>query len=711
MSNTLLELLNSEQVAAVTAAPGHLLILAGAGSGKTRVLTHRIAWLLTTGHAHANGILAVTFTNKAAHEMRHRLQQVAPYDVRHLWIGTFHSIAHRLLRLHWQAAGLSENFQIIDSDDQYRLVRRVLAQLNLDEKNWPPRQAQWFINSQKELGLRAAQVDDEHDAFRRTQIRIYSAYEELCAATNSVDFAELLLRVHELWRNSPDILAHYQARFSHLLVDEFQDTNAMQYAWIRQLAGANTDVMVVGDDDQAIYGWRGALAENLAQFLKDYANVTTICLEQNYRSTKTILHAANAVIAKNDDRLGKELWTEGEEGEPISLYEAFDEHDEARFIRSCIQKAYSQGVAYSAMAILYRSNAQSRVLEETLLEGHISYRIYGGLRFFDRAEVKDALAYLRLVYNVDDDTAFERIVNQPPRGIGDKTMEQLRDAARGNALSLWQAARKLITEGALANRAATAINGFIELILALQPIVQQTQIDSMLEQILQRSELSAYYKKDRSEKGLAKSENLDELITVAKEFSPEANTDLPPLAAFLAQAVLDSGEKEAAMGEDAVQMMTLHSAKGLEFPIVFMCGLEEGLFPHYLSVNDGDGLAEERRLCYVGMTRAMKKLYLTYAQSRQLHGRSECKKHSRFLSEIPKEYIKKERLSSSFTPLRATSGYGFNLGERVRHPLFGEGTILAFEGSGDHARVQVQFVNFEHGTKWLVCSFAKLQKV
>ncbi len=709
MSSQLLERLNSVQVAAVTAPPGHLLILAGAGSGKTRVLTHRIAWLLANDLAKANSILAVTFTNKAAHEMRHRLQQVAPYDVRHLWIGTFHSIAHRLLRIHWQAAGLLETFQIIDSDDQYRLVRRVLVQLNLDEKHWPPRQAQWFINAQKEVGLRAAEVEDEHDAFRRTQIRIYSAYEALCASTSSVDFAELLLRVHELWRNSPEILAHYQTRFTHLLVDEFQDTNAIQYAWIRQLAGVNTDVMVVGDDDQAIYGWRGALAENLAQFLKDYSNVTTICLEQNYRSTQTILHAANAVIAKNSDRLGKELWTEEEEGEAISLYAAFDEHDEARFIRGCIQKASSQGVAYSAMAILYRSNAQSRVLEEILLEANIQYRIYGGLRFFDRAEIRDALAYLRLLYNVNDDTAFERIVNQPPRGIGDKTLQQLRDVARDNALSLWQAARKLLEERALASRASTAINHFIELIVALQPIVQQTQIDSMLEQILQRCELYSFYKKDRTEKGLAKVENLDELVNVAKEFNPDANTDLPPLAAFLAQAVLDSGEKEAAIGEEAVQLMTLHSAKGLEFPVVFMCGLEEGLFPHYLSVNEGDGLAEERRLCYVGMTRAMKKLYLSYAQSRQLHGRSERKQASRFLSEIPKQYLKKERLSSTFTPRINTSEYGFHLGDRVRHPLFGEGTILAFEGSGDHARVQVQFVDFEKGTKWLVCSFAKLQ--
>lgn len=714
MSTSLLDLLNSEQTAAVTAAPGNLLILAGAGSGKTRVLTHRIAWLLSMGHAQAHGILAVTFTNKAAHEMRHRLQQVLPLDVRHLWIGTFHSIAHRLLRLHWREAGLSENFQIIDSDDQYRLVRRVLAQLNLDEKHWPPRQAQWFINTQKELGLRADSVDDQHDVFRRTQIRIYAAYEALCKATNSVDFAELLLSVHELWRNSPDILAHYQTRFSHILVDEFQDTNAMQYAWIRQLAAENTQVMVVGDDDQSIYGWRGACAENLAQFIRDYPNVTTVRLEQNYRSTQTILNAANAVIAKNSDRLGKELWTEEEEGEPISIYEAFDEHDEARFIRRSIQHAYDQGVAYSSMAILYRSNAQSRVLEEILLENNIAYKIYGGLRFFDRAEIRDALAYLRLVYNVDDDTAFERIVNQPPRGIGDKTMQQLRDVARENTLSLWQAAYKLLDERAFSSRAATAIKGFIDLIVALQPVTQQSELDAMLEQIFQQSELYAYYRKDNSEKGLAKVENLDELITVAKEFTPEANNDLPLLSAFLAQAVLDSGEKEAVMGEDAVQMMTLHSAKGLEFPVVFMCGLEEGLFPHYLSVNEGDGLAEERRLCYVGMTRAMKKLYVSYAQSRQLHGRSERKQRSRFLAEIPKQYTQAERLRSSFTipstTTRTTNEHGFSLGQRVRHPLFGEGTVLAFEGSQDHARVQVQFAP-QIGSKWLVLSFAKLQKV
>ncbi len=715
MSTALLDVLNSEQTAAVSAEPGNVLVLAGAGSGKTRVLTHRIAWLLSMGYAEAYGVLAVTFTNKAAQEMRHRLQDILPLDVRHLWIGTFHSLAHRLLRLHWREAGLSETFQIIDSEDQYRLVRRVLAQLNLDEKHWPPRQAQWFINTQKELGLRAESVDDQHDVFRRTQIRIYAAYEALCAATQSVDFSELLLRVHELWRNAPDILAHYQARFTQILVDEFQDTNAMQYAWIRQLAGPNTHVMVVGDDDQSIYGWRGACAENLAQFIQDYREVKTIRLEQNYRSTQTILNAANAVISKNSARLGKALWTEKEEGEPISVYEAFDEYDEARFIRHCIQGAYEQGVSYSAMAILYRSNAQSRLLEELLLEQCIAYRIYGGLRFFDRAEIRDALAYLRLIYNVEDDTAFERIVNQPPRGIGDKTLQQLRDTARENALSLWQATYKLLDERLLSARAATSMKEFVDLIEKLRPVTQQAELEIMLEKIFEHSGLYAFYKKDRSEKGLAKVENLDELITVAKEFSPDVDNDLPALAAFLAQAVLDSGEKEALIGEDAVQLMTLHAAKGLEFPVVFMCGLEEGLFPHYLSVNENEemGLAEERRLCYVGMTRAMKKLYLSYAQSRQLHGRSERKRRSRFLAEIPKQYLRAERLNQSFsmpTRTQTFSDYGFGLGERVRHPSFGEGTILAFEGKGEHARVQVQFAS-PQGTKWLVLSFAKLQSV
>ena len=714
MTHTLLETLNSEQEAAVTAPLGHLLILAGAGSGKTRVLTHRIAWLLQTHQASAHSILAVTFTNKAANEMRQRLEKIVPFDVRHLWIGTFHSIAHRLLRLHWQAAGLAENFQVIDSDDQYRLVRRVLAQLNLDEKHWPPRQSQWFINSQKELGLRAAMVDDEHDPFRKTQIRIYSAYEELCNATHSVDFSELLLRVHELWRTAPDILAHYQARFTQVLVDEFQDTNPMQYAWIRQLAGSNTNVMIVGDDDQSIYGWRGARAENLAQFITDYPNVTTIRLEQNYRSTQTILNAANAVISQNSDRLGKELWTEEEAGEALSLYEAFDEHDEARFIRSHIQKKYSQGIGYSDMAILYRSNAQSRVLEETLLEGNIAYRIYGGLRFFERAEIKAALGYVRLIYNPEDDTAFERIVNQPPRGIGDKTMQQLRDVAREQGISLWQATRKALVEHTLTNRALTAVASFVDLIVSLQPILQHAELDQIVERILQQSGLYALYQQDRSEKGRAKVENLDELITVAKEFTPEEGSDLPLLAAFLTQSVLDSGEKEAALGEDAIQMMTLHSAKGLEFPVVFMVGMEEGLFPHYLSVNEGDGLAEERRLCYVGMTRAMKKLYLTYAQSRQMHGRSDRKQRSRFIAEIPKEYIHKERLSTSFAPIHKTTTsipQGYTLGQRVRHPLFGEGVILAFEGSGDHTRVQVRFSDPLHGSKWLVLGFAKLQSV
>ncbi len=712
-----LDELNPEQLAAVTAAPGHLLVLAGAGSGKTRVLTHRIAWLLETHAASAHGILAVTFTNKASHEMRQRLEKILPFESRHLWIGTFHSIAHRLLRLHYAKAQLAENFQIIDSDDQYRLIRRILAQLNLDEKQFPPRQAQWFISAQKEKGLRAHAIDDERDAFMRTQVKIYTAYEALCQQNHLVDFSELLLRVHELWRNEPEILAHYRARFSHILVDEFQDTNSMQYAWIRQLAGEHTQVMIVGDDDQSIYGWRGAQAENLAHFSRDYPNVTTVRLEQNYRSTKTILNAANAVIAQNSDRLGKELWTEGETGEPISLYEAFDEHDEARFIRACIQRAFDQGYSYKDIAILYRSNAQSRVLEETLLEGNISYRIYGGLRFLDRAEIKDCLGYLRLLYNTDDDTAFERVVNQPPRGIGDKTLQQLRDLAREEKISLWQACEKARLNKTLTPRAATSIAEFMNLIESLKPLMNSMPLDQVLDKMIQGAGLQAHYQKDRSEKGLAKVENLAEFIVFAREFKAEENSELPLVAAFLSQAVLDSGEKEAALGEDAVQMMTLHSAKGLEFPMVFMAGLEEGLFPHYLSANEADGLAEERRLCYVGMTRAMKKLYLTHAQSRSLHGSGSLKQRSRFLAEVPEEYLQQERRQTKFsayptqrspTRLQANTS-GFSLGQTVRHPLFGEGTVLDLEGQGEHTRVQVRFKH--SGSKWLVLSFAKLEKV
>lgn len=711
--------LNEAQRQAVTAPSGHQLVLAGAGSGKTRVLVHRIAWLLEVENASPHNILAVTFTNKAAAEMRSRIEQLLGYSARAMWIGTFHGLAHRLLRTHWQEAGLKENFQILDSEDQYRLVRRVLKTLNLDEKQWSPKNIQWFINGQKDAGLRPEHIDDNGDIVTKTLVKVYQAYEAACAQGGLVDFAELLLRSHELWLHSPDVLSHYQQRFKHILVDEFQDTNPIQYAWVRLLAGNDGQVMIVGDDDQSIYGWRGAKVENIHRFIQDFPTVQTIRLEQNYRSTNTILSAANAMIANNPSRMGKNLWSDGQAGEPIALYGGFNEIDEARFVASQISLWAEHGKAKRDIAILYRSNAQSRALEEALIQARIPYRVYGGLRFFERAEIKDALAYLRLLINRDDDAAFERVVNLPTRGIGERTLMEVRNTARARQVPMWQAAMEVIKQQALPARASNALQAFLDLINELAATTQDLALNELTDHVLVGSGVLDHHRKDKTEKGRSRVENLEELIQAANQFEPDPDTDISsPLAAFLAHVALESGESQADPFSDCVQLMTMHSAKGLEFPFVIICGMEEGLFPHYLSEEDPLQLEEERRLFYVGMTRAMQRLLLTYAEVRRLHGSERYHRPSRFLKEVPKEYVQEVKLRSQHRPrsapqpvlqsrgINSQNDLGLSLGQRVSHGVFGDGTILNFEGQGQHTRVQVNFDN--EGSKWLVAAYANL---
>ncbi|HVV69862.1 MAG TPA: DNA helicase II [Gammaproteobacteria bacterium] len=718
----ILDSLNDAQRAAVAAPAEHFLVLAGAGSGKTRVLVHRIVWLVEKEGVYPEQILAVTFTNKAAAEMRARVESLLHLPGQRLWVGTFHGMAHRLLRKHWQEAGLPQAFQVIDSDDQLRLIRRVQKNLNLDEARWPPKQAQWFINSQKELGFRPGRVPPDGDIFTETYRRVYQGYEEICRTGGLVDFSELLLLTYELWESHPDLLAHYQQRFKHILVDEFQDTNQIQYQWLKKLAGQHSKMMMVGDDDQSIYSWRGAKVEHLAQFMRDFPSAQTVRLEQNYRSTNIILSAANAVIANNQNRMGKNLWTQGQEGELVSLYAAFNDRDEARFITSQIQEWVEQGGARREIAILYRSNAQSRVLEEALIHAEIPYRIYGGLRFFDRAEIKDALAYMRLTQNRDDDGAFERVVNTPTRGIGDTSLVALRECARDSGISLWRAAETLLAENRLVSRSANAVRSFLDLINALSQASKDKALHEQMRYVLENSNLLPHYRQDRSEKGLAKVENLEELLNAAYQFTPDPEeADLSPLAGFLSRVALESGEPQADQASDAVHLMTLHSAKGLEFPLVFLSGMEEGLFPHGLSSQDPFKLEEERRLCYVGMTRAMTRLYLTYASMRHLHGNEMHQRPSRFIREIPAEFLSEAYLRTKITrPVYFTqhltdnsdtttqNAAGLVLGGRVRHPHFGEGVVLSFEGSGAHARVQVRFTS---GAKWLVVNYAKLEPV
>ncbi len=635
-------------------------------------------------------------------------------------MGTFHGIAHRLLRAHHEEARLPKDFQILDADDQYRIVRRVLKSLDIDEARWPPKQIQWFINARKDEGQRPQHIDPQGDPIQKQYIAIYQAYEDLCQRSGLVDFAELLLRAHELWLKRPQLLAHYQARFQHILVDEFQDTNAIQYAWLRMLAGDAGRITIVGDDDQSIYGWRGAQVENLQRFQKDFKRSQVIRLEQNYRSTGSILKAANALIAHNAERMGKNLWTEGHEGEPIQLYTAYNEQDEARYVVERIQHWVDEGHQRSDVAILYRSNAQSRVFEERLIQAAMPYRVYGGLRFFERAEIKDALAYLRLCSQRIDDAAFERVVNQPPRGIGERTLELVRAQAKAQQQTLWQSAQQLVQSGELTARARNALLGFLDGIEDMATGIEDLHLGEQVEAVINAAGLKEHYAKEKGEKGQARIENLDELVSAARGYEPEMEEELGPLADFLAHAALEAGEGQAAAWEDCVQLMTLHSAKGLEFSLVFLCGMEEGLFPHQRSVDEVGRLEEERRLCYVGVTRAEKQLVLTCAERRRLHGSESYCVPSRFIREIPEALLEEVRPrvqvsrpyrsggnDDSFSIQEAPTD--LQLGRRVRHTKFGEGVVLNYEGQGTHARVQVNFES--EGSKWLVVAYAKLETV
>jgi DNA helicase-2/ATP-dependent DNA helicase PcrA len=682
------------------------------------VLVHRIAWHIKINHLSPQHILAVTFTNKAANEMRGRVEELLQISARSMWIGTFHGLAHRLLRQHAKQAKLPDNFQIMDTDDQLRIVKRLLKAMNIDETKWPPKQVLWFINAQKEEGIRARHMSDHGDFYQRQMLQVYKAYEELCERSGLVDFAELLLRAHELLRDNEDLLNFYRERFQQVHVDEFQDTNTIQYAWLRLLTEGNNNLFVVGDDDQSIYGWRGAKIENIFNFQKHYPGHQVVKLEQNYRSTGHILKAANTLIANNDSRMGKELWTDSGEGHLISLYSAFNEQDEAYFVIEKIRQWVKDGGLRSEAAILYRSNAQSRQFEERLMTTGIPYRVYGGLRFFERMEIKNALAYLRLANHHDDDPSFERIVNTPTRGIGAKTLDDMRVLAREQSLSLWQASDRLLNENRLPPRASSALKGFMQLILQLGAETGGLALHETVKIVVEKSGLIELYQKEKQDKGEARVENLEELVNAARLFDFDSQNDenLSELDMFLTHAALEAGEMQGNVDEDCVQLMTLHSAKGLEFKLVFMVGMEEGLFPSQQSTDDIGRLQEERRLCYVGITRAREQLYLTHAESRRLYGKDNYPSPSRFLREIPPESLQEIRMranvsrpvatnnaSSSFT--NKTSQY--RLGQSVRHEKFGEGVVLQTEGEGEQERVQINFRNA--GIKWLMLAYAKLE--
>lgn len=725
----LLDGLNDKQREAVAAPLGNYLVLAGAGSGKTRVLTHRIAWLIAVEQISEGSIMAVTFTNKAAAEMRSRIQstlaQYPQFSLFGMWVGTFHSIAHRLLRSHYADANLPQDFQILDSEDQLRLIKRLMKLHQYDEKNFPPKQACWYINHKKDEGLRPNQIDDMNDRQEKEWIRIYQIYQDACDRAGLVDFAEILLRAYELLLKKPLILQSYQNRFSQILVDEFQDTNKIQYEWIKLLAGKTGNVMIVGDDDQSIYGWRGAQIENIQHFLTDFTAAQTIRLEQNYRSTGNILQTANELIANNSNRLGKDLWTEGDKGEPVGIYAAFNELDEALFVSGQIKIWLEDGGKLDDCAILYRSNSQSRVLEEALIRAQIPYRIYGGMRFFERQEIKDALAYLRLINNPHDDAAFERVINTPTRGIGERTLDMLRQLTRERQITLWQASQIAIQQNLLAGRAVTALLRFIELINSLALDIQQMPLFEQTDFVIKHSGLYQMYEQEKGDKGEVRIENLAELVSAAREFiKPEDAQDMSDLTAFLTHASLEAGEEQASPHQSSVQMMTLHSAKGLEFPRVFMVGVEEGIFPSFMSLEEPGRLEEERRLAYVGITRAKQKLTICYAESRRLYGKEERHLPSRFIHELPEDCIQSIRLRGTVTRayhsgVQAPSAVNFNkvldddngwkMGQKVKHEKFGIGTIINVEGSENNTRLQIAFQG--QGIKWLIAHLAKLERL
>ena len=721
----LLANLNPEQLAAVTLPPQHALILAGAGSGKTRVLTTRIAWLISTGQVGPHGILAVTFTNKAAKEMLARLSAMLPINTRGMWIGTFHGLCNRLLRAHHREAGLPSTFQILDSADQLSAIKRLLKNLNVDEEKYPARELAHFINAHKEQGVRAAQAE-VYDDYTRRRVDLYAEYDAQCQREGVVDFAELLLRTYELLCRNEPLRRHYQERFRHILVDEFQDTNRLQYAWLKLLTGygdpaAGACLFAVGDDDQSIYAFRGAEVGNMRDLEREFAVQNVIRLEQNYRSHGNILDAANALIKNNRGRLGKNLWTDAGAGDPIRVFDAFSDLDEARFVVDEVRELVRDGQPREQIALLYRSNAQSRVLEHQLFTAGVPYRVYGGLRFFDRQEVKHALAYLRLIANPDDDTAFSRVVNFPTRGIGARSVEALQEAAHRANSSLYNAA------ASLSGKAGAAVGGFIRLIETLRGETANLPLPEVIDHLIEKSGLRQHYLAEKE--GRERLENLDELINAATSFLQEESGTLAnpaeadPLASFLAHASLEAGEHQAGEGQDAVQLMTVHAAKGLEFDVVFITGLEQGLFPHENAAQERDGLEEERRLMYVAVTRARKRLYLTHAQTRMLHGQTRYCMPSTFLEELPEELLRRVGHTPAYAstpPVKAGNAAGsrgaanesvggFRIGQSVQHAKFGLGVIVSAEGRGGDARVQVNFG--AQGMKWLALEYAKLTAV
>ncbi len=710
--------LNDNQSQSVTLDNAkNALILAGAGSGKTRVLTHRIAYLVTQKNLHIDAILAVTFTNKAANEMRERLGALLRRPIRSMWVGTFHGLAHRLLRAHPIEANLSAQFQILDQQDQFRIVKRLMKENQIDESKYPVRKVQWFINQQKDEGTRPADIDAGYNYFVKQSVRVFELYETHCRINELIDFAELLVRSYELLKNNAELLTHYQNRFKHILVDEFQDTNTIQYKWIKLLTSGDSKVFCVGDDDQSIYGWRGAKIENIQKLESDFHPIETIRLEQNYRSTGNILAASNALIANNTNRMGKSLWTNSGSGDPIDVYEARTETDEADFVVSTIQKLIDEGMAANECAILYRSNAQSRGFEERLIKYNVPYIIYGGLRFFERAEIKDALCYLRLMENSADNVAFERVVNFPTRGIGNTTIEKIRAFSADNHTNLFQAS--IAITPSLPARAANALTGFTNLIEQMQDDAKHLALSEKVAYLIKASGLTDHYSNDKTDKAGSKKENLEELIAAAKQYVHEDDSDMNEVTGFISLASLDSsGDTNAPINQN-VQLMTIHSAKGLEFPHVFLTGMEEDLFPSRQSKDEPHLMDEERRLCYVGMTRAMKKLTLSFAIKRFLHGQSLYAYPSRFLDEIPSEYTNSVKQKFGATPQNyqkddifnqdiAPEGQGqLSIGVTVKHAKFGFGTVLNFEGDGDSARVQIKFK--KAGTKWLISSYANLE--
>jgi len=720
VSNILNEL-NDRQRDAVTSEAPSLLVLAGAGSGKTRVLVHRVAWIVEAMQSNPNSVMAVTFTNKAANEMKSRIQELLQSPLADLWCGTFHGLAHRTLKRFYKEANLISTFTVLDAEDQLRVIKRICKDNNLEESSWPAKQIQWQINSWKDAGKRPKNIDDSKDFYAETVKKIYSQYDEICKKDSLVDFAELLLKSYELLKSNTKVRDFFHRRFRHILIDEFQDTNVIQYAWLNEVASKEASITAVGDDDQSIYGWRGAKVGHLEDFKTKHKHNETIRLEQNYRSTSIILNAANALIENNQARLGKNLWTETNEGEQITLYQAFNEQDEARFVAEIIKSWMDGGELFSDSAVIYRSNAQSRAIEEALLRANIPYRIYGGLRFYDRLEIKNAISYLRIIFNPHDNPAFERSVANPTRGVGAKTLAKIRSLANKHNISYIQASSKMIDENIISGRGANGLKKFLEIILGLCGKIDDISLSEIVGSILEQSGLIQFHEKEPGEKGKTRKENLEELLSAAKNFEmsfSDDKTNREITEQFLSNVSLDAGDRQADEFDDAVQLMTLHSAKGLEFPLVFMTGLEETLFPHGRSMESPDQLEEERRLCYVGITRAMKKLYLTYAESRRLHGNDIFNPPSRFIKEIPSECIMEIRPKASVTvpysrneskPMDFEDQIGIALGQKVQHPKFGQGIVLNYEGAGESARVQVNFETA--GTKWLVLSFANLEVI